>query len=278
MATLRGNLQSISLVDVIQLLHVNRRTGKLHVIQGKQTGTLYIQNGDVIHAETLQTTGESAACEVLEWDKGEWEFVAIGIKVPTSIHRSSPDLLMESAHTTDSRRRLRGIFTNMHGVPWPTLPQSQLQNGVKLTPEDHKVLPFLDGFRDFNEVITVSEQTEVIVLHTCYLLKEAGRLQVLEPAVTLSVTPMKTGFFKRGGHVEVSKTVESLWRLMGPYRHGPIHNVRIIGPNGPAVQPVQFVNGLDDQTVSIPKELMLSWGMPEGIFVRLRPAPNLAQG
>jgi hypothetical protein len=47
MSNLRGNLQSISLTDVVQLLHVNRKTGKLYVINGKRTETLFVVNGDV---------------------------------------------------------------------------------------------------------------------------------------------------------------------------------------------------------------------------------------
>jgi hypothetical protein len=278
MSTLRGNLQSLSLTDVVQLLHVNRKTGKLHVINGKHTGTLFVLNGEVIHAETPQTAGESAAFEVLEWDKGEFEFVVAQFKVPTSIHRSMQDLLMESARTADSRKRLRSIFPNLHAVPWPRLQGPKLTQGLKLFAEDAKVLPFLDGYRDFLEVIAASAQSEVGVLQTCLLLKEAGRLQILEPAVTLSVIPMKGSFFKKADHVELSKTVASVWSYMGPYKWDPIRNVRIIGPEGPAIQAVKFVDGMEDQTVSIPKELMQSWGLPEGIFVSIRPAPNSPSG
>lgn len=274
MSTLRGNLQSLSLTDVLQLLHINRKTGKLHVIHGKHTGTLFVMNGEVIHAETPQTSGESAAFEVLEWDKGEFEFMPSQIKAPTTMHRTVQDLLMESARTADSRKHLRSIFPNLHAVPWPRLTGEKLTHGLKLFPEDHQVIPFLDGFRDFIEVMASSEQSEVGVLQTCLLLKEAGRLQVLEPAVTLSVVPRKGSFFRKADHVELSRTVASVWSYMGPYKWDPVRNVKIIGPEGTAIQPVKFVDDLEDQTVGIPKELMQSWGLPEGIFVSIRPAPN----
>ena len=273
MSNLRGNLQSISLTDVVQLLNVNRKTGKLYVIDGKRTGTLYVVNGEVVHAETPQAVGESAAFEVLEWDKGEFEFAVAKFKVPTSIRRSLQDLLMESARTADSRKRFRSIFSNLHAVPWPTLREPQLTQGLKLFPEDRKVLPFLDGFRDFTEVMAVSNMNEVAVLQTCLTLKEAGRLQVLDPAVTVTTTPMKSGFFRKSDHVELSTTVEAVWKMMGPYRLEPIRNVRIIWPEGPAVEPVHFVADRDDQSLSVPKELMQAWNLPEGIFVSVRPAP-----
>ena len=272
MSTLRGDLQSLSLTDVVQLLHINRKTGKLHVTHDNLSGILYVLNGEVIHAETPQTAGESAAFEVLEWDKGEFEFLAAQFKVPTTIHRSVQDLLMESARTADSRRHLRSIFPNLHAVPWPRANGSKLIQGIKLFPEDLAVIPFLDGFRDFLEVIAASGQSEVGVLQTCLLLKEAGRLQVFEPAVTLSVVPLKGGFFKKADHVELSRTVASVWSYMGPYKWDPVRNVKIIGPEGTAIQPVRFVDGMEDQTVTIPKELMHSWGLSEGILISIRPA------
>ena len=45
MSTLRGNLQSLSLTDVVQLLHVNRKTGKLPLSQAGRIQELLDQGG-----------------------------------------------------------------------------------------------------------------------------------------------------------------------------------------------------------------------------------------
>ena len=272
MSTLRGNLQSISLMDVIQLLHANRKTGKLHVNREKISGALYVLNGDVIHAETPQVLGESAAFDILEWNQGEFEFVSCKFKAPVSIKRSLPDLLMEAARTTDSRKHLRGIFPHLHQVPWIT-PGGDPAEGLKLFPEDRKVLPFLDGYRTFLEVMAATELSEVSVLQTCATLKAAGRLTLHDPNLSLAVAPLKSTFFRRQDHLELAKPHEEHWQAMGPYGHGPIANVRILWPDGLAVEQVQFVKGMDEQTIGIPKELMQSWGLPEGIFVTVRPTP-----
>lgn len=273
MSTLRGNLQSISLMDVVQLLHVNRKTGKLLVNQEKVSGILFVLNGDVVHAETPQVLGESAAFDILEWDRGEFEFITTKFKAPTTIKRSVQDLLMEAARTMDSRKHLRGIFPNLNLVPWPTLAEPQLTAGLKLYAEDRKVLPYLDGYRTFLEVMTVSQQNEVSVLQTCATLQGAGRLGILKPNASLSVTPLKTGFFKKSDHVEIAKVHETTWAAQGPYGASPITNVRILWPEGPAVEQVQFVKGMDETTIGIPRELMQSWGLPEGMFVTIRPTP-----
>jgi hypothetical protein len=271
MSTLRGNLQSISLMDVVQLLNVNRKTGKLLVNQGKMSGVLYVLNGDVVHAETPQVLGESGAFEILEWDQGEFEFITTKFKAPITIKRSVPDLLMEAARTADSRKHLRSIFPSLQVVPWPALPEPALTQGLRIFQEDRRALPFLDGYRTFLEVMTVSEQSEVSVLQVCAQLKAAGRLTILEPNISLSVVPIKSALFRKSDHVELSKTHEAHWQAMGPY--GVPSSVRILWSEGPAVEPVRFVKGMDDQTIGIPKELMQSWALPEGMFITVRPAP-----
>jgi len=271
MSTLRGNLESISLMDVVQLLNVNRKTGKLLVNQGKMSGVLFVLNGDVVHGETPHVLGESAAFEILEWDKGEFEFITTKFKAPTTIKRSVPDLLMEAARTADSRKHLRSIFPSLQVVPWPKLREPQLTQGLRIFQEDRKCLAFVDGYRTFPEIMAVSEQSEVSVLQACAQLKEAGRLVILEPNVSLSVVPLKSRFFRKGDHVELAQVYEERWRAMGPY--GQVAQIRILWPDGVAVEPVRFVKEMGDQTIGIPKELMQSWGLPEGIFIIVRPAP-----
>lgn len=258
-------------MDVVQLLNVNRKTGKLLVNQPNLSGVLYVLNGDVVHAETPHVLGESAAFEILEWDKGEFEFITTKFKAPTTIKRSVPDLLMEAARTADSRKHLRSIFPSLHVVPWPGMEEPFLTQGLRIFQEDRRCLPFLDGYRTFLEIMAVSEQSEVSVLQACSQLKEAGRLTILEPNTTARVAAMKSGIFRKGDHVELSKTHEARWQTMGPYRL--VTSVRILWPDGPAVEPVRFVKGMDDHIIGIPKELMQSWGLSEGTNITVRPAP-----
>ncbi len=272
MSNLRGTLESISLTDVAQLLHVNRKTGMLQVSSGKISGVLYFSGGEVIHAETLSARGEMAAFEILEWDSGHFEFLTTQVQTPATIRRTVPDLLMDSARLQDSRKRLHSIFPRLTSVPWPTLPAPQLLEGIKLFAEERKILPFFDGYRDFQDVMSASGHHDVAVLQAAAILRDAGRLEVLEPDAHMSVVQMKTGLFKKGGHLQLPKTMEGWWTALGPYRHG-IQNLRVIWPHGPAVERVEFVSGLTDKQVAIPRELMQAWGLAEGSHVKVRPAP-----
>jgi hypothetical protein len=272
MSNLRGTLESISLTDVAQLLHVNRKTGMLQVSSGKVSGVLYFSRGEVIHAETQAARGEAAAFEVLEWTSGHFEFLTTLVQTPATIRRTVPDLLMDSARLHDSRKRLNSIFPRLTAVPWPTLPAPQLLEGIKLFAEERKILPFFDGYRDFQDVMAASGQHDVAVLQAAAILKDAGRLEILEPDAHLTVTPLKSGLFKKGDRLELPKALEGWWAALGPYRQG-IHNLRVIWPKGPAVERVGFVAGLADKQLAVPRELMQAWELAEGSHVKVRPAP-----
>jgi hypothetical protein len=271
MSTLRGKLQSISLVDVLQLLHANRKTGELLVTKGKQSGVLYVQNGVVVHAETAKAQGETAAFDILEWDQGGFEFVTTPIKAPVTIKRSVPDLLMEAARTTDSRRYLSGIFPDLGVVPWPTAKEPNLTKGLRLHEEDRGVLAYLDGYRTFQEIITDSDLGDVAVLQVCAALQAAGRLALLQPTIYVSAEAAKTGLFRSGDHVKLDKIHEAHWLPMGPYGATPIGRVRLVWGRRSVVAPVRFVKGMSEQTIGISRELMQSWELLEGLNVGVRP-------
>ena len=272
MSTLRGKLQSISLVDVLQLLHANRKTGELLVTRPKQNGVLYVLNGEVVHAETAKAQGESAAFDILEWDQGGFEFVTTPVQGPVTIRRSVPDLLMEAARTTDSRKHLSGIFPDLNLVPWPTLKEPHLTKDLRIFAEDRPALAFLDGFRTLSEVIVDSQLGDVCVLQVCATLLAAGRLNLVKPTLNVSVALARTRFFQPANQVKLAKSHEAHWQALGPYGASPIGNVRVVWPRGSALAQVQFVKGMSDQTIGIPRELMQSWELPEGIFVGIRPA------
>jgi hypothetical protein len=274
MSTLRGKLQSISLVDVLQLLHANRKTGELLVNRApRQSGVLYVQNGEVVHAETAKAQGESAAFDILEWDQGGFEFVTTPVKVPATIRRSVPDLLMEAARTTDTRKHLSAMFPDLSVVPWPTVKGPGLARDLRLSGEDRRVLDYLDGYRTFQEIIAESQLGDVTVLQVCAALQAAGQLELLKPTVSAAVACARVGLFGSAERIRLAKVHEAHWVAMGPYGSTPISRVRVVWSRNSVLAPVQFVKAMGEQAVGISKELMQSWELPEGIFVTIRPAP-----
>lgn len=271
MSNLKGNLESISLIDVSQLLNVNRKTGMLKIVSGRNQGVLYFVNGEVVHAETPTDKGEMAAYQILEWSSGTFDFLAANVSAPNTIRRSVQDLVMDSARVSDSRKRLQSLFPDLAAVPWPKLAGDALLEGLKIYGEDRKIVPWMDGFRSFQDIMDATAQNDVAVLQAAATLKEAGRLEALQPELSLRVVTLKGGIFKKADHLEVAGRHEHHWRAMGPYAGG-IERLRLMWPKGPAVESVQF-SDMEEAAIAIPKDLQSAWDLEEGSIVKVRPAP-----
>src|SRR5688572_12233302 len=75
-------VQSKSLVDLIQLECLSGSSAILKITNGRFEGRIWIQNGDVIDAETEELTGEDAFKKILSWKSGNFETVAIDSERP----------------------------------------------------------------------------------------------------------------------------------------------------------------------------------------------------
>lgn len=98
---LRGDLSQVSLVDVLQLLTMNRRTGALSVATVAGSGEIRLHDGDVVDAVYRRLEGEKALYRLLGERVGTFAFVPGGepalrrVDVPTSM------LLIEAMRRVD---------------------------------------------------------------------------------------------------------------------------------------------------------------------------------
>lgn len=272
MSSFQGLLHSISVMDVVQVLHVNKKTGQLRLQNGRAQGVLHFSGGEVVHAESGRNLGESAAFELMTWDRGEFIFVPEPVKPIGSIRRSVPDLLMESARTLDTRRRLRSYFPTLEAVPWTFLPEPALTSGLDLVAEARMVLKHFDGYNDFHQVMAASQQHEVMVLEVAFALLEADRLKVFEPAAPFRLEVVKAGFFKKGTQLEIAALHESRWRGLQPYSHGHIGQVRVQWRGGVTQDAVKFSSDLPEGVMKVPEAILQAWGIDPSESVVVRPA------
>jgi len=97
-------VQSKSLVDIIQLECLSQSSLLLRITNGKLTGKVWIQEGQVIDAETDGQGGERAFQQILSWQAGHFETLPAEPGRPRAITKPYNGLLLESAQALDERR------------------------------------------------------------------------------------------------------------------------------------------------------------------------------
>jgi CheY-like chemotaxis protein len=97
----RGVLRKIGLEDILQMECLSRHTSLLEVSAGGERGRIYIQSGQLVHAEFGSSTGEVALNQLLALRGGEFHHSPYIEPAVHSLEGSWEFLLMEAARCRD---------------------------------------------------------------------------------------------------------------------------------------------------------------------------------
>ncbi len=104
-----GGFGSFSLVDVIQMCCISRKTGLLVVQSRGREGDLYVHNGAVVHAEAPGHEGEEAVYEILSWEDAQSSLTENASSPKTTIHVGWEHLLMEGVRRKDEMQEVQDL-------------------------------------------------------------------------------------------------------------------------------------------------------------------------
>jgi CheY-like chemotaxis protein len=116
-------IQRKSLVDIIQMECLSQSSSVLRITNGALTGKIWIQDGELIDAETEDLGGETAFHKVLSWKNGSFETLPAEPSRTRRILKPYNGLLLESAQALDEQQA--GV-TPEGGAPAPVSPLSRL--------------------------------------------------------------------------------------------------------------------------------------------------------
>ena len=148
---IEGNLAQIPLVDLLQILSVNRKTGRLTVDRDRERAEIALKDGRVVDATLGPVQGEKALWRLLTRREGQFAFVPGQEIGPERIERKIDELVLEGLRQADEVARL---------LPSMPAPQDLIERAVHpseippgLHPVTEEVLAQLDEPRAFGEIV-----------------------------------------------------------------------------------------------------------------------------
>src|SRR6516164_3628737 len=69
-----GRLVNFPLLDVIQMACVAQRDGRLRIVHDSDQAEVFLEKGQIIHAQSARFSGEEALLEILCWHEGRFTF------------------------------------------------------------------------------------------------------------------------------------------------------------------------------------------------------------
>lgn len=95
-----GNLADLTLAEVIQLLNLNKRSGTLE-INGRQTGRIVFENGNMTYAAVNGKEGAEAINRLVTFKEGTFQFGPKQAEVTPNIDGSTMNILLEALRLSD---------------------------------------------------------------------------------------------------------------------------------------------------------------------------------
>lgn len=194
--SLEGRLRDLGLPEVLQLLALSRKTGRLQLRAPLQGRAAFVQltNGaitdaalwrpplDQAHADGLASSAgskavESCVLDLLRWRDGDFRFEPDTARETSGAVRLVADmLLMESAQQAERWEAIEARVPDAEAIPAFVDVEPQQLPLLRLVPQEWEILTRVDGARDLNELAVLLERDVLDVAEIVAGLIDSGLL------------------------------------------------------------------------------------------------------
>lgn len=226
---IEGRLSHIPLVDLLQILHLNRKEGVLRVFHEDKEGRVYLKGGIIYNAGIKDIEREKALYRLLTWEDGKFEFLPQPINIPPQIHRSPGNLLMEGMRQYDEWKKSKDQFPHAESTLQKGVGISVLPKGLK--PIIYEIVSLVDIYPKIGDLVDHCQFPDYDVYRTLASLIRKGVLketkgmdvkkmipeELLTPSQALKLRERiahKWGLANHGKVVILSTSVDPIVRFM----------------------------------------------------------------
>jgi hypothetical protein len=96
-----GSLQEMSATDFIQSLSAGEKSVKITLENQTESGHIFMQKGNIIHADIAHLEGENAFYKIVVWEQGRFQIVPCSTFPPQTIQGQTMSLLLEASRLAD---------------------------------------------------------------------------------------------------------------------------------------------------------------------------------
>jgi len=169
---IEGDLAQIPLVDLLQILAVNRKSGRLVVEREGEKAEVFLKDGKVTDASMGAASGEKALWRLLGRRDGQFAFVPGTGPSEDRIDRKVDELVLEGLRQADEVARLAEQLPPPTDHIELTLDPSELPAG--LHPVTEEVVALLATPRSFQEIVDRCKSSDLEAIRAVLALLDRG--------------------------------------------------------------------------------------------------------
>jgi DNA-binding response OmpR family regulator len=176
---IEGRLSQMSLADLLQILHLNKKEGELKIKSGDSVGTIYLKKGNVYNAVLNETEKEKALYRLLAWNEGTFSFHPQVIQTSQRIQSSTGNLLMEGMRQIDEYEKAKHLFPESTSTLKTKVDTATLPKGLK--PIIYEILFLVDFYPGIGELVDHCSFPDYEVYQTLQGLLTRGIIETVKP-------------------------------------------------------------------------------------------------
>ncbi len=196
---LEGQLSQIPLVDLVELLHLNRRSGVIELTRApagatRQAGAVWLQDGELVHATVgTEVIGPKALFRLLGWKEGRFTFSAERRAPTQTLSGPTRVLLLEGLRQGDELANDSSLPPREAEIRL-AVAKSEIPHAVH--PVTQEVLLLLEMYDRVEQIVEHCSHPDYQVLRTLQTLLERGLVVVSRGEST--VQAQKSGWLDPG--------------------------------------------------------------------------------
>jgi len=179
---IRGDLTQVPLIDLLQLLSMNRRTGVLSVTTSTGSGEVRMAEGEVLDAVYRRLEGEKALYRLLGEHEGTFAFVPGGTTSLRRVEIGTAMLVMEAMRQFDEVARLRQELA----PGGDALIATELSAESDPSKLEREIMMLLQAPHAVDEVLDEVQSPDLDVLHAMQALSVRGVLRRIPRAALVT--------------------------------------------------------------------------------------------
>jgi len=174
---IEGSLKEVSLVDLLQIFGLNRRTGTLTLQHEGLKGTIHLLDGTVVSAVQGESAGEKALYRILRWPEGTFRYHPGETGFTRNISRSMDALLMEGMRQLDEW----GTIHHLMPPPGTVLKLAKRKEELPqdMRPVTQEILLLQEFYGTAEEIVEKATHTDYDVCKSLLGLIQKGILVAL---------------------------------------------------------------------------------------------------
>ena len=176
---MEGKLSNISVADILQFLHLNKKQGELIIDSGPVRGVVFLKGGNPYNAAVEGAEGYKALYRLLGWTEGRFEFIPKEVSVTRKIRMGAEGAIMDGLRQLDEFKKKKPSLPQPETVVEPRVPASKLPKN--LPPAAREAFALVGRRAAVAEVVAGSKRTDYEAYQALATLLGKGLIAPVKP-------------------------------------------------------------------------------------------------